>query len=831
MNTMKYTTKINSTDSDIKTISCNKYEELCNAYGCYEVIPDDENVKIYFDIDYKKPSDMEDLDYNEEWFNEILNRAVDVLNKFCIEKYNQPNPRYTICQSNSSTLWKISIHIIIENVIATKKTQRLIVDELNDYAKKFTDVNDYMPDLPLFDTSVYSSKRKMRSLWCSKVNENRPLVLHNGTFEGHCISAFIPDDAVVYHVEPEVVPYIAPSVVTETDTDMDYKKFDAYINAGLLAETSNQGSNKDYTKVGYAFINVLGIEKAKILFYKLTMHWGSQNKKDEFDKFYDYLCISKDRNLKVGRKTIIEFAKKVSIEKYTEINRSFIKTTNHITNWDLSEAEFAKALKRLIFNDKPVLFTGKGKEPEGYMYNGYFWENLALHNAELEKDVFDNLYKIYSEEVENYKDIWEEVNYKSILALIKSLNTHSKRSNIIKIFKSDNYVADVKWNENPYLIAFNNCVFDLRIGEKVEPIKEDYINMTTGYGYDDNYALERINELEDVVKSILPFEDIRTLFLVKTSTGLSGLQPQYFFINTGKGGNGKSLLRDLTGAMVGSGNKNYGYKLPSSIIQTSLTSKGASPELANLHQKRMVWFSEPDKKFKLCTAVIKEITGEGEINARGLYSGNTKTELNNTTDLDTNDIPFLDSIDGGVGRRVIGVPFETTAYDKSVYDTLEDKSLATIKNVEYSTGIWRRKYRQAYFMLLLPYFKKYMEGYSFAFDNLPEKCKKLTEKHMSASDDILSFIHNFYERVGGVTEPIKLKDIYKNFKFSETFANLNKKEQRTNTEAYFIDKIESNFTLKKYVKKRDERYNGIKLSSPCLIGYKLRVEDEDNEEP
>jgi hypothetical protein len=28
-----------------------KYEELCKNIGCYEVIPDDENVKLYFDID------------------------------------------------------------------------------------------------------------------------------------------------------------------------------------------------------------------------------------------------------------------------------------------------------------------------------------------------------------------------------------------------------------------------------------------------------------------------------------------------------------------------------------------------------------------------------------------------------------------------------------------------------------------------------------------------------------------------------------------------------------------------------------------------------------
>jgi hypothetical protein len=839
MNTIKYTTKINSTDFEVKTVPCDKYAELCNTFGCYEVLPDDTNIKLYLDIDFKQTED--EPVYYDTWFDSLLEISINAITKFCVEEFDQPNPRFTICQSNSASfidwktkknMWKVSIHIIVENVIATKKTQLLIVNALNAYCKDFTDYQDWMGDQNLFDKSIYDLKRKLRSIGCSKPDENRPLILHSGSFEGHCVSAFIPDDAIVYYKEIEQkCEYVGCIVESSIGSDDDYQKFAAYIDAGLLIETCNEGSNADYTKVGYALLNILGVDKAKVLFQKLTMDWGSQNKRDEFDKFFDYLCIRKDRNLKVGRKTIIEYAKKVNIEKVKEINKQFIKSTNHITNWDLSEAEFAKALKRLIFNNKPILYTGKGKEPEGYMYNGYLWENLALHNAELEQDSFDKLYQIYISEVLCYKDIWDEDQYKSTLASIKSLNAHSKRSNIIKIFKSDNYVADVKWNENPYLIAFNNCIFDLRIGEKVPPVKEDYINMTTGYDYDDNYPLERIGELENIVKSILPFEDIRILFLVKTATGLSGIQLQQFFINTGKGGNGKSLLRDLTGAMVGSGHKNYGYKLPSSVIQTSLTSKGASPELANLHQKRMIWFSEPNQKFKLCTAVLKEITGEGEINARALYSGNTKVELSNTTDLDCNDIPFLDSIDGGVGRRIIGIPFETTAYDKSVYDLLEDKTLSTVKRLEYSTGIWRRKYRQAYFMMLLPYFKIYMDGYSFAFENLPEKFKKLTEKHMSASDDILSFIHNYYERDCDATEPIKLKDIYKKFKYSETFANLNKKEQRTNTEAYFVDKIETNFSLKRYVKKRDERYNGIRLKSSSLVGYKLRVEDNDTEEP
>ena len=33
--------------------------------------------------------------------------------------------------------------------------------------------------------------------------------------------------------------------------------------------------------------------------------------------------------------------------------------------------------------------------------------------------------------------------------------------NILKIFQADNYVADVKWNENKNLFVFENCVYDL----------------------------------------------------------------------------------------------------------------------------------------------------------------------------------------------------------------------------------------------------------------------------------------------------------------------------------------------------------------------------------
>jgi len=426
MTTIKYTTKINSTDSDVKTISCDKYEDLCKNVGCYEVIPDDENVKLYFDIDFKQSDDMKDVEYNEEWFNEILNRALDVINKFCIEDFNQPNPRYTICQSNSSTLWKVSIHINVENVIATKKTQKIIGDELNNYAKKFTDVNDYMPGLKLFDTSVYSSKSKMRSLWCSKVGEDRPLVLHSGTFEGHCISAFIPDDAIAIHKEPISVPYIT-SVVNETNNVMDYKKFDAYIDAGLLIETCNEGSNNDYTKVGYAFINILGVEKARTLFHKLTMNWGSQNKKDEFDKFYDYLCIRKDRNMKVGRKTIIEFAKKVDAKKLKEINKRFVEydpNDCYVENDDEASDILVEELKHALIFNKGRLFL---KHNHVWMNDTEYIDNFLLTYI-LKKRMYkknDNGDRVmFVQNIKNTKNVKEAVMAK--IKIIQDIDLYEK---------------------------------------------------------------------------------------------------------------------------------------------------------------------------------------------------------------------------------------------------------------------------------------------------------------------------------------------------------------------------------------------------------------------
>ena len=124
MTTIRYTEKINATKADIKTLSCDEYKNLCENIGCYEVIPDDENVKLYFDIDFKKCDALPNYDINE--IDGFLDMAIECITDFCNDTIKQQNPRFTICQSNSPSfidwktkkeMWKMSYHIIVENVM------------------------------------------------------------------------------------------------------------------------------------------------------------------------------------------------------------------------------------------------------------------------------------------------------------------------------------------------------------------------------------------------------------------------------------------------------------------------------------------------------------------------------------------------------------------------------------------------------------------------------------------------------------------------------------------------------------------------------------------
>jgi len=251
--------------------------------------------------------------------------------------------------------------------------------------------------------------------------------------------------------------------------------------------------------------------------------------------------------------------------------------------------------------------------------------------------------------------------------------------------------------------------------------------MSCGYKYENPFNHDEVNAF---IRSVLPDKELRNYYLKKQATMLTQEHPQYMFVQTGTGSNGKSVLSDLTKETLG----NYGYKINAIILQSS-QKVGACPELANLRDKRGVWFSEPNADVRLCSNTIKELTGDREIQARALYSGNTVVKLDFTLSGDTNAFPLLDNIDGGIERRIVPIPFETKAMTQEELDAEENKSMKVLKQLKYSTPQWHEEHKLAMFHILMEAFE-----YEFDFSNMPQKCKTKKANYLQSSSDIFSFI-------------------------------------------------------------------------------------------
>ena len=300
---------------------------------------------------------------------------------------------------------------------------------------------------------------------------------------------------------------------------------------------------------------------------------------------------------------------------------------------------------------------------------------------------------------------------------------------------------------------------------------------------------------------------------------MTGIQNQEFYIATGCGGNGKSLLNELFLSML----SEYGYVMPSDALQSDIK-EGVNPAIANLHKKRFARCSEPSKEKKLKTSNIKQLTGNSILNARGLYSGSTKTHIQATFLMECNTLPFLDELNQAITRRIRAVEFTTTCLSKEEYDELPDKTNYTIKNTNYVEDWWRRDYRQALFNILC----------NFCFQEpvlQPEKSKRGTRDYMASSDDFFSWFSEFYEQCGDDEfNVIKITDIFADYKQNEIYQNLTKMEKRRLNKTNFIESIKNNNMLKWNIRDRKEYYNGTRLNTISIVGWKIRQEEREYEE-
>lgn len=464
-----------------------------------------------------------------------------------------------------------------------------------------------------------------------------------------------------------------------------------------------------------------------------------------------------------------------------------------------------------------------------YYFNKIIWKKQSKINGDLIKYVSINLFKYLNETIENEitknklmdKYNQEKINYLlSIKEQLNNLKDNSKRKGILTSIlveiENNNIIFDSYY---PNYIAFNNCIFDLKNKEFIEPKPEYYMSMSTGYNYnfytnsiDRTKEETRKKEILNLLEKIFPNKEIRDYYLMLLSQGLGGNLIELFIICTGSGGNGKSLLHEFFKSMMGE----YAYSLPNQVLsQTLQNTGGPNPVLANMHLKRFILASEPDADKRLKSSTIKELTGNTEYNARTCHETNTNKLLAMTLFLECNDKPLVDKVDGGLARRLRIINFNSKFINEDEYiqiineiDNCNDlkqeekdnyKNKYGIINRNYKTKEFKLEYRQSLFNILIDYYNKYDK----TNETIPNEIKENAKIYLELSGDIIPFINdNYYKPDDYLTKKtekekykISLVELFNKFKLNDLYINMTKEAKRDFNKSKFSELIEKYYPI------------------------------------
>ncbi|MBU2963346.1 hypothetical protein KO516_21470 [Citreicella sp. C3M06] len=137
---------------------------------------------------------------------------------------------------------------------------------------------------------------------------------------------------------------------------------------------------------------------------------------------------------------------------------------------------------------------------------------------------------------------------------------------------------------------------------------------------------------------------------------MTGLKIQKFAFFYGAGANGKSVLVDLIGRMLG--DYSHTAKIESFTGRNRRGGGDATPDIFPLISARMVRTSEPDEGERLQEGMIKEVTGGEPIMVRQLNSDFIEAHPFFKLTMSGNHKPDIRGTDDGIWRRVLLVPFD-----------------------------------------------------------------------------------------------------------------------------------------------------------------------------
>ena len=461
-----------------------------------------------------------------------------------------------------------------------------------------------------------------------------------------------------------------------------------------------------------------------------------------------------------------EFSCDVQLDKNIIRDKRVLKIINEC----LDGHKITKLAEIMYYAYKNYIFTGN----EWFLFDDNKWvlDNKSLN---FKKNILElcNLFnKIKTHYEAKSTDDTTVGLIKNIKSLINKINKPQLKEDILKeaqLFYIDNEFFS-KLNSKRHLVPFENGAYDLLDRKFRASKREDYINYTVKYDFDEN---ANNPEVHSFLNSVLPIQNVRHYVLKKMSECLNGDIPNTnFLMFIGNGANGKSQLLNLMKLTMGE----FGEKVEVTLLTRKRNNANeANTEKIKLMNKRFAFLSEPEDGEKINIGLLKELTGSEEIVARGLYQESVSFVMEAKLFLACNDLPEIKGEDTALWRRIRVVDFPARFVDKpKEYNEYKiDRTLPSRMREDIS-------WRQTFMNILLNYY----------YLDVPEpvEVQLKTNEYREENDKNQQFVYIFLKKKPGeFVLWSKLWATYQHW-FLETTGSLNG-VKKADVKKYFEDKI------------------------------------------
>jgi len=581
-----------------------------------------------------------------------------------------------------------------------------------------------------------------------------------------------------------------------------------------------------------------GLDQLIVLLNDITLKFGFNLTwiTKEINDYYDFgtqpSYIHKQLQIKENLTTCTEL-------ENLKIELKGLKSSMAIANYIYKQDEFKT---NFLYNRN-----------EWYEWNGLYWSKNKdnLYFVKVITSLFIDHLKNKIKDFEIYKpDIKDEklynINNTNYMDCIKSITSieiltgeTSKINSIIELSKNNYNNDTIIFDNNEFLVCFNNGVYDVK-QNIFRPLQyDDYLTLKANYDFrlidfknldlsieQDKKDNETYNELNKILNQIFTEKEILKLVMIILSSCFIGVCIEKFIIFNGGGANGKSLLNLFNKNSLGD---DYYYKADNSILQVSNKSTGSTNQgLANCHNKRCLMFSELDKSKTIKISEMKNLTGGGNITARGLYSKTDVVKLCATSIIEVNVKPLLDDIQGtdtnSLIRRIIDILFSS----KFSFDPDDEIDNITIfkGNLYYKSTEFLDKIRVVFTNIIFEYLQLlHKQNYNIDYF-IPESIKKRSLDYIQSSNTIHNIFIELFDENKEDNSFIKIDDVITTITSSVYFNQLSKKQQGEFKNSTIKEYFKKNDTYKKSYYDR-KKINNIDYRN-VLIGYKLKTILDEN---